>query len=164
MERSRGENEGLGRRLRPRKAGSPGRAGGTKSGWETARTQSKGSEVRCEHGLLPGGSGATAAVTSSHIVTLLSAHLEMSHSAVSRHEQRDWGTAAVRHKYISAPSDHRKHTISTETAKPGKLFDKICRDHYFWEEKIWLGLSWLLGTWVEYTLENAELCLWNWNQ
>lgn len=75
-----------------------------------------------------------------------------------RTQHRDQGNAAVRHKCISAPSTHRKHTTPLGTAKPGKLFNKICQDHYFWEEIIWLGLSWLLGTQLEYTLENAELC------
>lgn len=120
-----------------------------------ARNPGEGSEMRCEQGLLPGGWWCDRR---SQIVTLISVRLEISHSAVSRRKHRDWGNAAVRHKYISAPSNHQKHTISTGTAKPGKLYKKICQDHYFWEEKIWLGLSWLLGTWLEYTLENAELC------
>lgn len=55
------------------------------------------------------------------------------------------------------PMINRSSVIYTETTKSCNLFNKICHDHYFWEEKIWLTLSWLLGTWLEYALKNAEL-------
>jgi len=38
---------------------------GSKSIWEMARNLEKSLEMRCEQGLLPGGSGATDAVRSS---------------------------------------------------------------------------------------------------
>lgn len=65
---------------------------------------------------------------------------------------RQWDTNISQYPMIN-----RSAVIYTETAKPCKLFNKICHSHYFWEEKIWLTLSWLLGTWLEYTLKNAEI-------
>lgn len=74
-------------------------------------------------------------------------------SKLWRLDRAQWDTNISQH-----PMSNKSTMISTGIAKPGKLFNKICQDRYFWEEKIWLGLSWLLGTWFEYTSEYAELC------
>lgn len=101
----------------------------------------------------------------SHIVNLMSVDLEIFRSAVGRHKHRDWGNVAVGHKCISAPSNHRKHTISTGTAKPDELFNKICQDHYFWEKKNLIRSLLIAGnmTWVHlgkcWALAFAYFCI-----
>lgn len=75
---------------RRRGASDAGRAGRgdrescvTESGWEAAELQGRGSGLRCEQSLSPGGSTATA----SHLQLGFRA-LEISPSAVSRYKHR----------------------------------------------------------------------------
>lgn len=124
-----------------------GRALWTQSGWEAAELQGRDYSLR-----------AAEPQAQPPTFTRVSKHLQMSHSAVrdtgtGTEEMQQWGTSTSQHPAITISTQHpwEQQSLASYLTKSAKII-------IFERKKIWLSLSWLLGTWLEYTLENAELC------